>query len=306
MSNGQLGESSAAIRARAERARAIQADRFKSHRGVRTTAGWQRRPAPLLRKFCELQAECGGMLEHLMSVQVPPARVLGDSQQLAELSLGIFAGSKRIADFGEEGFAVVFAQPVESGAEGGFGAAEFLRKLSIRWRCIVRQMRLQCGEEGGLFAGIFSAQSLEAACQKGAKPEAVVGRLGLLVADELTFDALGIQREVGGAPAAALRVGVADLADEIAAKGDLEESAHSPAFRAQRIEMGAADELRDEALHEVLGIVRVLPHTPGESIEWTPIGSAQIRQRRLPLRFRRRAEAEDHAPPRFWKGVGHG
>jgi hypothetical protein len=197
-----------------------------------------------------LQAECGSILQHVMSAYyVPPARVLGNSKQLAELGLGIFAGSKRIADFAEEGFAVVFAQPVESGAEGGFGAAEFLRKLSIRWRVIVRQMGLQCGEEGGLFAGIFSAQPLEAACQEGAKPEAVVGGLGLLVADEFTFDALGIEREVGGAPAAALRVGVPDLADEIAAKGDLEESTHSPAFRTQRIEIGAADELRDEALH---------------------------------------------------------
>lgn len=64
MSNGQLGESSAVIRARVEQARAVQAERFKGNRGVRTNSEMTPR---LLRKFCELDAECSGILEHAMS-----------------------------------------------------------------------------------------------------------------------------------------------------------------------------------------------------------------------------------------------
>jgi magnesium chelatase family protein len=60
----QQGESSAAIRARVEQARAVQAERFRGLKGIHTNAVMTPR---LIKKHCELDAEGSLFLEHQMS-----------------------------------------------------------------------------------------------------------------------------------------------------------------------------------------------------------------------------------------------
>jgi magnesium chelatase family protein len=62
--NTEPGESSAVIRARVEKARAIQAARFKGIKGIHTNSAMTPR---LIKKHCELDAEGSTFLEHQMS-----------------------------------------------------------------------------------------------------------------------------------------------------------------------------------------------------------------------------------------------
>ena len=86
------GEASSAIRARVEKARAIQAERFKSHPGVHTNSQMTPR---LMKKYCELDAEGSGYIEHSMGEMNFSARahdrILKVARTLADLE-----GSERI------------------------------------------------------------------------------------------------------------------------------------------------------------------------------------------------------------------
>lgn len=86
LASSQPGESSAAIRARVEQARALQMERFKEHKGVRTNAGMTPR---LIKKHCELDAEGAGYLEHHMTEMNFSARahdrILKVARTLADL-----------------------------------------------------------------------------------------------------------------------------------------------------------------------------------------------------------------------------
>jgi magnesium chelatase family protein len=64
LSSKEHSESSEDIRARVEKARAIQRERFKAERGTHTNATMTPR---LIRKHCELDAEASGYLEHAMN-----------------------------------------------------------------------------------------------------------------------------------------------------------------------------------------------------------------------------------------------
>ena len=63
LASAAAGEPSAAIRARVEQARAIQADRFRTCRGIHTNSHMTPR---LIKKHCELDAEGAAFLEHQM------------------------------------------------------------------------------------------------------------------------------------------------------------------------------------------------------------------------------------------------
>lgn len=79
-------ESSASIRERVEKARAIQRDRFKKERGIHTNSGMTPR---LIRKHCVLDAESTGFIEQAMTGQNFSARahdrILKVSRTLADL-----------------------------------------------------------------------------------------------------------------------------------------------------------------------------------------------------------------------------
>lgn len=64
LASSEPGESSAAIRARVEQAREIQAQRFKGLKGIHTNSAMTPR---LIKKHCELNAEGAAFLEHQMS-----------------------------------------------------------------------------------------------------------------------------------------------------------------------------------------------------------------------------------------------
>lgn len=64
LSNSEPGETSEAIRQRIEKAREVQAVRFKGQKAIHTNSAMTPR---LLKKHCELDAECAGLLEHAMT-----------------------------------------------------------------------------------------------------------------------------------------------------------------------------------------------------------------------------------------------
>ena len=80
------GESSAAIRERVERARAIQTARFAGLKGIHTNSAMTPR---LIKKHCELDAECSAILEHAMGEMNFSARahdrILKVARTLADL-----------------------------------------------------------------------------------------------------------------------------------------------------------------------------------------------------------------------------
>lgn len=86
LTNAQPGESSESIRNRVEKARAIQAARFKGLSGVHTNTGMTPR---LIKKHCELDAECSGLMEHAMGQMNFSARahdrILKVARTLADL-----------------------------------------------------------------------------------------------------------------------------------------------------------------------------------------------------------------------------
>jgi magnesium chelatase family protein len=92
LSSSETGEASASIRQRVEKARAIQADRFKKISGIAINSAM---PPRLIKQHCQLDAECTGYLEHAMSDMNLSARahdrILKVARTLADL-----AGSDRI------------------------------------------------------------------------------------------------------------------------------------------------------------------------------------------------------------------
>ncbi len=86
LSSTESSETSAIIRERVERARAIQRERFKAERDIHTNSAMTPR---LIRKHCELDAEGSGYLEHAMTDMNFSARahdrILKVSRTLADL-----------------------------------------------------------------------------------------------------------------------------------------------------------------------------------------------------------------------------
>lgn len=86
LSKTEPGESSQAIRQRIENARGVQAARFKGQKTIHTNSAMTPR---LIKKHCELDAECSGLLEHAMSEMNFSARahdrILKVARTLADL-----------------------------------------------------------------------------------------------------------------------------------------------------------------------------------------------------------------------------
>jgi magnesium chelatase family protein len=86
LTSTQPGESSESIRTRVEKARAIQAARFKGLKGIHTNSAMTPR---LIKKHCELDAECSGLMEHAMGQMNFSARahdrILKVARTLADL-----------------------------------------------------------------------------------------------------------------------------------------------------------------------------------------------------------------------------
>ncbi|MCW0220282.1 MAG: ATP-binding protein, partial [Prosthecobacter sp.] len=86
LSNTEPSESSSAIRQRVELARAVQARRFKGQKGIHTNSAMTPR---LIKKHCELDAECSGLIEHAMNSMNFSARaydrILKVARTLADL-----------------------------------------------------------------------------------------------------------------------------------------------------------------------------------------------------------------------------
>lgn len=64
LSSNAAEESSEAIRQRVERVREVQTERFRGQKSTHTNSGMTPR---LIKRHCELNAECAGLLEHAMS-----------------------------------------------------------------------------------------------------------------------------------------------------------------------------------------------------------------------------------------------
>ncbi|GAA5142357.1 hypothetical protein GCM10023213_28170 [Prosthecobacter algae] len=86
LTSTQPGESSESIRSRVEKARAIQAARFKGLKGIHTNSAMTPR---LIKKHCELDPECSGLMEHAMGQMNFSARahdrILKVARTLADL-----------------------------------------------------------------------------------------------------------------------------------------------------------------------------------------------------------------------------
>ncbi|MES2598706.1 MAG: ATP-binding protein [Verrucomicrobiota bacterium] len=86
LADTQPGEPSETIRLRVEKARAVQTERFKGHKGIHTNSVMTPR---LTKKYCELDAECGALMEHAMGEISFSARahdrILKVSRTLADL-----------------------------------------------------------------------------------------------------------------------------------------------------------------------------------------------------------------------------
>ncbi len=86
LTSTQPGESSESIRNRVEKARAIQGARFKGLKGIHTNSAMTPR---LIKKHCELDAECNGLMEHAMGQMNFSARahdrILKVARTLADL-----------------------------------------------------------------------------------------------------------------------------------------------------------------------------------------------------------------------------
>lgn len=86
LSNTAAEESSEAIRQRVERVREVQAERFKGQKSTHTNSSMTPR---LIKKHCELDDECAGLLEHAMSEMNFSARahdrILKVARTLADL-----------------------------------------------------------------------------------------------------------------------------------------------------------------------------------------------------------------------------
>lgn len=86
LSTAEPGESSADIRQRVERARGIQAKRFKGLKGIHTNSAMTPR---LIKKHCELDAESSGLMEQAMGSMNFSARaydrILKVARTLADL-----------------------------------------------------------------------------------------------------------------------------------------------------------------------------------------------------------------------------
>jgi magnesium chelatase family protein len=63
LAEAQSGESSNAIRQRVEKAREVQAERFKGHQGVHTNGTMTPR---LTKKYYDMDAECVGLMDQAM------------------------------------------------------------------------------------------------------------------------------------------------------------------------------------------------------------------------------------------------
>ena len=87
LASQEPGESSETIRARVERARAIQAERFKGLTSIHTNSAMTPR---LIKKHCQLDAEGGSYLEHAMGEMAFSARahdrILKVARTLADLA----------------------------------------------------------------------------------------------------------------------------------------------------------------------------------------------------------------------------
>jgi magnesium chelatase family protein len=87
LSSGAAGESSADIRERVVRCRAIQTERFKKDSGIHTNSAMTSR---LMKKHCELDAEGAHFLEHQMGEMNFSARahdrILKVARTLADLA----------------------------------------------------------------------------------------------------------------------------------------------------------------------------------------------------------------------------
>lgn len=86
LSSTAAEESSEAIRQRVERVREVQSERFKGQKSTHTNSGMTPR---LIKKHCELDGECAGLLEHAMSEMNFSARahdrILKVARTLADL-----------------------------------------------------------------------------------------------------------------------------------------------------------------------------------------------------------------------------
>src|SRR6187455_2876801 len=93
LSSKEYSEDSAAIRQRVEKARNIQRERFAKEKGIHTNSAMTPR---LIRKHCEFDSECAGLLEQAMTNNNFSARahdrILKVARTLADLD-----GSERIA-----------------------------------------------------------------------------------------------------------------------------------------------------------------------------------------------------------------
>lgn len=214
---------------------------------------------------------------------------------MPQLRVHVIAFRQSGGDFGAEDFAVFAAEAVEGGAEGVFADLEFFGECGVIERGAVGEVRLQSADEIAAAAFVvLRDESGEGTAEQIAHPHAIkslVGAAGGVLGGEFAFESGEIERLEGDRAAAFERVLVAVMIGEVMTENRAQPGAQPTALR-EHVVKGLAvflQQLQNEILREVCGILRPAAETAGEGVKRLPVVLAQLLKGPLPLRLVRRA-----------------
>src|SRR5207253_1983530 len=114
-------------------------------------------------------------------------------------------------------------------------------------------------------------------------PDLIEGRRRIGLAGDDLLQLGPVFRESGNEAeraAAFLRLVLSPAVGEKVSQQGIEETAKAPALLADAIKPGALENVREELLRRILGIVFAQSLPPAEDIHWPPVGAAKPVQRR--------------------------
>jgi len=224
-----------------------------------------------------------------------------DAQEVGELGLDLAGCGDGVGDFVLEHLAVALAQAVDGDAEGALGETQLRGELHIRdGTALAREAKAQLLEKvGAVLAGVFGAQALGHGVEEGERPLALENCLGGgMVGGFVAVAELGGITVEGDdfAGVALLGVGKGAGVGEVVLHRGEEEGAEAAPGRGEAGEGVELEEPGEEALRQVLGIVRGMALAADESVERIPISLAQTGEGFLDADGIRAACGEDDGP----------
>ncbi len=185
-------------------------------------------------------------------------------------------------DVGAEGVAVAFAEAVGGDFEGGLGEAEGGGELGVGLREFAGEKRGEGVEEGGLAGGgIAGAEGGEHLIEQREGPAAFEEAFGGEGVDGFEGVAgFGIGRRVEGeegvGSAALLGAGVVALVADEMSEGGEKEGAELAFGGAEGGEIAAGEQIGEEALGEVFGLVGGVAAAAEVGVEREPVDAQEI------------------------------